>query len=54
MNRIAKIILEIAVTGWLVLVITAIALTINSCSNNSAHAAEVGEGFYCENCDEID
>jgi len=54
MNKIAKIILEIAVTGWLVLVITAIALTINSCNNNSAHYFEHYEEFNCENCDQVD
>jgi len=54
MNRIARIILDLAVTGWIVLVIIAIVMTISSCNNNSAHAAEYSEEFHCENCDEID
>ena len=55
MHKVSKILLEIVAIGWIVFVIVAIVMTLNSCQNKSM-ASEV-EGMYanqCENCDEID
>ena len=39
MNKIAQILLDIAAVGWIVLIITALILTITSCNfNNKAEA----------------
>jgi len=55
MEKLAKVILEVTTWSWIVFVIIAIVMTLNSCQNKSM-ASEV-EGIYanqCENCDEID
>ena len=55
MHKVSKILLEIVAIGWIVFVIVAIVMTLNSCQNKSM-ASEV-EGMYtnqCENCDEVD
>ena len=54
MNRIAEIILDLAVVSWILFVLIAVIMTISSCNNNSAHTLEYDKmSINCENCDEI-
>ena len=49
MNKIARILLDIAAVGWLALIITALILTITSCSfNNKAEAMPPVHKLYDE------
>jgi hypothetical protein len=62
MNKIAEILLDVAVTGWIVLVTIAIVMTISSCSSTSSSVMSHGVSpkyqliynLECENCDQVD
>ena len=58
MHRVSKILLEIASIGWVVFVIVAIVMTLNSCGTiwqfDAVASCPAYASIECENCDEID
>jgi hypothetical protein len=58
MNKITEVILDLAVAGWIILVLAAVVMTISSCKTveevRAMDLIEYYEELSCENCDEID
>jgi predicted small secreted protein len=58
MNKITEVILDLAVAGWIILVLVAVSMTISSCKTveevRAMDLIEYYEELSCENCDEID
>tara|TARA_R110000822_G_C15134492_1_gene475493 strand:- start:251 stop:427 length:177 start_codon:yes stop_codon:yes gene_type:complete len=58
MNKITEVILDLAVAGWIILVLAAVVMTISSCKTveevRAMDLIEYYEQLSCENCDEID
>ena len=52
MEKIAKIILDITAVSWIVFVVIAIIMTLNSCG--STYQCPSYASIECQNCDEID
>jgi len=52
MNKIARVILDVAAIGWLALIAVALVMSLSSCG--SSYQCPSYASIECQNCDEVD